>query len=91
MLIKLAKTKHPIEKQIEKFKNEYMQEHWLFNPKKNAANTKQALFNQAWGKFKKHEVWKKLPKFYNGYRYQEGKCVSINVMDFSQQTSQFKI
>lgn len=51
--------------QIEQFKNDYLnpstgKKRYLFNPSRPDAPTKQAIWDKAWAKFIKEELWKKL-------------------------------
>lgn len=87
MLIKLNDATNPTEEQAEQFKNKYMEDRLLYNPERDDADTKQALFNHAWKKFIKQEVWKKLPEFYHGFEYNSEKRCAVEVIDLAKRVT----
>lgn len=48
------------EKDMEEFKNNYLRTHFLFDPKKPDASTKQNLFDAAWRLFIQERLWTKV-------------------------------
>jgi len=51
-----AKTRE----EVEQFKAEYFKTRYLFNPSRDDASTKQALWDEAWAKFIDHRLWERL-------------------------------
>lgn len=48
------------QEEVEQFKAEYFKTRYLFNPSRDDASTKQALWDEAWGKFIDHKLWERL-------------------------------
>lgn len=55
--------------EIEDAKNAYLKDRHLFNPERNDASTKTALFELAWTQFVDEKVWEKLPALYTGHDF----------------------
>ncbi len=48
------------QEEVEQFKDEYFKTRYLFNPSRDDASTKQALWDEAWAKFIDHKLWERL-------------------------------